>query len=82
MGLGAMFHTHKEKIKKETNDDTFRRIQNLGTPEGHRSMASHFNVINKCSQKVSKKFDVDYDKQTESVNNPYKKKLGNSNSWE
>ena len=29
----------------------------------------HFNIIKKCGQKVSKKGDVYYEKQTESVNN-------------
>ena len=74
MGVGYRVQSHKDKLNKETNDDTFRCIQNPGTPEGHRSMISHFNVIKKFGQKVSKKCDGDYDEQTESVNNPYKKK--------
>ena len=37
-------------------------------------MTLHFNFINKCDQKVSNQGDVDYDKQIESANNPYKKK--------
>ena len=36
-------------------------------------MTLHFNFINKCDQKVSNQGDVDYDMQTDSVNNPYKK---------
>ena len=36
-------------------------------------MTSHFNVINKFGQKVSKKDDIDYNKQIDSVNNLYKK---------
>ena len=36
-------------------------------------MTSHFNVINKCGQKVSNKGDLDYNKHTDSVNYPYKK---------
>ena len=39
----------------------------------YRSMTSHFNVINKFGQKVSKEGGVDYKKQTDSVKNPYKK---------
>ena len=80
MGVGDRVKSHKSKLKKETKDDTFRRLQKPGTHEGHRSMTSHFNVINKCGQKVSKQGDVDYDKHTYIVNNPYKKKRGNSNS--
>ena len=38
------------------------------------SMISQFNGINKCGYKVSNQGDVDYDKQIESANNPYKKK--------
>ena len=64
---------HKAKLKKETNDDNFRRFQNTGTPEGNRSITPHFNVINKCGKKVSKKGDVYYEKQTNSVKNPLKK---------
>ena len=74
MVVGARVQQDKSKLKKETNDDTLRRIQKLVTPEVHRPMASHFNVINKCDQKVSKQGDEDYDKQIDSVNNPYKKK--------
>ena len=36
-------------------------------------MTSHFNGNNKCGQKVSKQCGVYYDKQTDIVNNPYKK---------
>ena len=66
--------THKAKLKKETNNDNFRLIQKPGTPEGHRSMTSHLNVINKCGQRVYIQGDEDYDKHIGSVNNPYKKK--------
>ena len=54
MGIGARVQSHKAKINKETKNDTFRRLQKPVTPEGHMSMTSHFNVINKCGQKVSK----------------------------
>ena len=36
-------------------------------------MKPHFNVIKKCGQKVSKQGDVGYDKQIDSINNPYNK---------
>ena len=74
MVIGDMTKTHKAKLKKETNDDNLTHIQNPGNPEGHRSMASHFNVIKKCGQKVSKQGDVDCDKHTDSAKNPYKNK--------
>ena len=70
MVIGDRVQSHKDKIKKETDNDNFRHLKNPGTPEGHRSMISHFNVIKKCGQKVSNKC---YDKQTDSVKNPYKK---------
>ena len=73
MGVGSRVESHKSKLKKETSDDTFRRLQTPGTPEGHRPMKSHFNVIKKCRQKVSKQGDVDYDKHTDSVKKPYNK---------
>ena len=38
MGLGANVHSYKSKLKKKTNNDTFRRLQKPGTPEVHRSM--------------------------------------------
>ena len=56
----------------ETNDDAFTRFQKLWTPAVHRSMTSQLDVIKKCGQKVSKKGGVYYEKQTDSVNNPYK----------
>ena len=74
MGIGSRAQSHENKLKKETKYDTFRHHQNPGTPEGHRSMTSHFNFIKKFGHKVSKKGDVDYDKQTDSIKNPYKKK--------
>ena len=36
MSFGARAQSHKAKLKKETNSDTFRHIQKPGTPEGHR----------------------------------------------
>ena len=38
MGLGARVHNHKAKLKKDTNHDTFRPMQNPGTPKDHRSI--------------------------------------------
>ena len=70
MDIGARVQWHKSKLKTETNDDNLRNIQKLGTPENHRSMTSHFNIIKKCVQKISKKGDVYYDKQTDSAKNP------------
>ena len=70
MGLISRVKSHKAKLKKYTNYDTSRRIQKPGTPKGHRSMTSHFNVINKCGQKVSNQSDVDDYKQTDSFKNP------------
>ena len=46
MGIGSRMQSHKAKLKKETNNDTLTPLQNPVTPEDHRSMASHFNVIN------------------------------------
>ena len=82
MGIVARLQSYKAKLKKETNDDTSSSLQNPGTPEGHMPITSHFNVINKCGQKVSKKGDVGYEKRTDSVKNLCKKKLGNVNSQE
>ena len=48
-------------------------MQKPGTPEYHKYTTSHFSVIKKCGKKVSKKSGVDYDKQTDSIKNPYKK---------
>ena len=70
IGVGARLQPHKAKLKKETNQDSLRRHQNPGTPEGNRSMTSNFNVIKKCGQNVYKQGDVDYDKQTDSVKIP------------
>ena len=41
---------HKAKPKKETNDDTFRRINKPGTPQVHSSIEAHFNIIKKCGK--------------------------------
>ena len=70
MFIGDRVQSHKAKLKKETNNDTFRLIQKPGTPEGHRSMTLQFNVIKKCCQEVSKKGDVDYYKQTDIAKDP------------
>ena len=80
MGVGPRVQSHKSKLQKETNDDTFGRLQNPGTPKCHSSRTSHFYVTKRCGQKVSNQGGVDYEKQTETVNNSYKKNLGNRNS--
>ena len=73
MVLGDRVQTHKYKLKNKTNANTFRNTHKPGTPEGHRSITSHFNAINKCDKKVTKQGEVYYYKQTDSVKNPYKK---------
>ena len=45
MGVGARVQLNKDKLKKEINNNTFRGLQKPVTPEGQRSMTSHFNVI-------------------------------------
>ena len=74
MGIGVRVQSHKAKPKKGNGDNTCRRLQNPGIPEFHSSITSHFNVIKKFGQKVSKEGNVDYDKHTDSGKNPYKKK--------
>ena len=73
MGVVSRVQSHKSKLWKENNNDTFRRINKTETLEGHKSMIPQFNVIKKCVQKVSHQGDVDYDKYTDSFKNPYKK---------
>ena len=70
MGLGARAHTHKSELKKETNDDTLRHTKNPGNHQCHRSMTSHFNTIKKSVHKVSKKGNVNIEKQPDGVKNP------------
>ena len=69
MGIRYKVQSHKSKIKKETNGDTFRRLHNTVNPECHRSMTSHFNVIKKGGKKLSNKGDADYYKHSDSVKN-------------
>ena len=38
MGLISRVKKHKSKLKKDTNDDTFRPIKKTVTPEYHRSI--------------------------------------------
>ena len=66
-----MVQSHKAKLKNKTIYDTFRCPQNPGTPEGHRSITSHFNVKNEFGEKVSKKGDVDNDKHIDTVKIPF-----------
>ena len=74
MVIGASMQSHKAKFKKETSDDTLKNLQKTETSECHRSTTLHFNVINKYILKVSKKGDLYYEKYTDSIKNPYKKK--------
>ena len=67
--IGTRLQSHKDKLNKEANNETFRCLQNTGTPEVHSSMTSYFNVTKKCGHKVSEQGAVDDDKQTESVKN-------------
>ena len=62
MGLVDKVKTHEDKLKKESNNDNFRSMHNPGTHQGHRSMTSHFNVINKCGPNVSNQGNLDSDK--------------------
>ena len=55
MGIGSRLQSHKAKLNKETNDDTFRRIQNPGTPKCHRSVISHSNVIKNVVKRYPRK---------------------------
>ena len=80
MGLGARVHEHKAKPKKDTNDYTFRYMQNPVTPEEHKSMTSHFGVIKKFDQRTQNQGNIDSDKQTQVIKNSYKKKLENIKS--
>ena len=73
MVFGDSVYSQKAKHNKETNDDTSRRTQKPVTPEGHRPMTSHFNIIKKCGHKLSKQDYLYYDKHIDSVKNPYKK---------
>ena len=62
MGLGSRIHNHKVKLNKDTKDDTFGPIQNLGTPEDHKSMKSHFYVITKNYQRPRKQGSIGSEK--------------------
>ena len=64
MGLGDRVHNHKAKINKDTNYDTFRPMQNLGTPAYHKSTASNFDVTKKCYEKTYNQGKIYSDKQT------------------
>ena len=64
MRVGARVQSQKSKLKKETKDDTFMILQKSVTPEVHRSLTPHFNVINKYGQKVPKHGAVDYEQHT------------------
>ena len=71
MGLGARVHNHKDKLKKDTNNDTLRFMQKPGTSEENNSMTSHFDVTNKYGKRKHKQSNIDYDKQTQGIKNPH-----------
>ena len=80
MGLVYRVHKHKAKLKKNNNDDTFRPIQNPGTPKDHKFMTSNFDVIDKLDQRTLKQGNIYSYKQTQGINTPYKNKFKNRNS--
>ena len=75
MGLGARVNNHKDKLKKDTNNDTLRPMQKPGRPEDRKSTTSHFYVTNKRGKRTQNQGDIDSDKQTQGIKNPHKKKL-------
>ena len=74
MGVIARGQKHKAKIKKVTNDGTFRPMKKPGTTEYHKPMTSHFNIIKKNSQRGIKQVNYDSDKHAQGTKNVYKKK--------
>ena len=75
MIIGARLHENKAKTKKDSNNDTFRPMQNPGTPEDHKYMTSHLNLTNKHDQRTNKQGNIYPNKQNKRINNPYKKNL-------
>ena len=73
MGLGDRVHNHRDKIKKDNNDDTFIPIQKPETPEDHKCMTSKVYVIKQGDHGKCKQSNIDYDKQTQGINNLYNK---------
>ena len=73
MVLVTRVHNHKAKIKRDANDDTFRPMHEPGTPRYHKYRTSHFDVIKKCYMSTRKQGDIDYDKHTQVIKNPFKK---------
>ena len=71
MGLGARVHNHKDKLKKDTNNDTLRSMQNPGTSEENNSMTSHFDVTNTYGKRKHKQGNIDSDRQTQEIKKPY-----------
>ena len=55
-------------------------MQKPGTPEDHKNMTSHFNVIKKRDQRTRSKGNIYIDKHTQGIKDPYKTKLENRNS--
>ena len=80
IGLGSRAHYQKAKIKKDTKNDNYGPIRKPRTPENHKSMISHYDVIRKRDQRTGNKGNIYSDNQTQGIKNPYKKKLENRNS--
>ena len=54
MVLGARRHNHKDKLNKDTNNDTFGPSKKPVTPEDQKSMTSHLNVTKKRDHGIRK----------------------------
>ena len=65
MGLQDRVHNHKAKPKKDNINNTFRPMMKPGTPEDHKSMTSHFDVIKKRYQSTRKQGKIDSYKYTQ-----------------
>ena len=50
-------------------------MQNTRASEDHKSMESHFNIINKFDQRTRNQGNIDSDKQTQVIKNPHKNKI-------
>ena len=51
-------------------------MQNLGNPQGRRSMRTHFNIIKKRANKKYNQGYVDDEKQADGAKKPYKNQQG------
>ena len=62
MGLEARVYKHEAKVKKDNNNDTFRRMYKQGTYEDHSSVISQFNAIKKHFYKTPTQDNIYSDK--------------------